>query len=82
MFLATLHLMLAAVTRYAVGLLYQPENVFDDLEGMKTAERFDEKKEYKSCIEMLFSYTDGIFSACRCYSYRCRSELLYSAGQS
>lgn len=35
MFLATLHLMLAAVTRYAVGLVYQPENVFDDLEELE-----------------------------------------------
>lgn len=27
----TIHLMLAAVTRYAVGLVYQPEDGFDDL---------------------------------------------------
>ena len=29
MFSTTLHLMLAAVTRYAVGLVYIPENGFD-----------------------------------------------------
>ena len=29
MFSATLHLMLAVVTRYAVGLVYVPENGFD-----------------------------------------------------
>ena len=30
MFLTTVHLMLAAVTRYAVGLVYTPESGFDD----------------------------------------------------
>ena len=40
MFSATLHLMLAAVTRYAVGLVYVPESWFDaekELEKMKMA---------------------------------------------
>ncbi|MBE5924616.1 MAG: TetR/AcrR family transcriptional regulator [Lachnospiraceae bacterium] len=40
MFSITLHLMLAAVTRYAVGLVYIPEKGFDDereLEKMKQA---------------------------------------------
>ena len=40
MFSKTLHLMLAAVTRYAVGLVYIPESGFDameELETMKTA---------------------------------------------
>ena len=31
MFSTTLHLMLAAVTRYAVGLVYQPDEGFDDI---------------------------------------------------
>ena len=35
MFSKTMHLMLAAVTRYAVGLLYQPENGFDALEELE-----------------------------------------------
>ena len=40
MFSTTLHLMLAAITRYAVGLVYIPENGFDpmkELEAMKEA---------------------------------------------
>jgi AcrR family transcriptional regulator len=40
MFSTTLHLMLAAVTRYAVGLVYRPENSFDpekELEVLKDA---------------------------------------------
>ena len=40
MFSATLHLMLAAVTRYAIGLVYIPENGFDaekELEKLKDA---------------------------------------------
>ena len=40
MFSTTLHLMLAAVTRYAVGLVYVPESGFDaekELEKMKMA---------------------------------------------
>lgn len=47
MFGKTLHLMLAVVTRYAVGLIYQPGNSFDpeeELEFMKSAIL----KEYKS----------------------------------
>jgi len=31
----TIHLMLAAVTRYAVGLVYQPEGGFDDIQELK-----------------------------------------------
>ena len=40
MFSTTLHLMLAAVTRYAVGLVYIPENGLDaekELEKLKEA---------------------------------------------
>ena len=40
MFSTTLHLMLAAVTRYSVGLVYIPENGFDaekELEKLKEA---------------------------------------------
>ena len=40
MFSTTLHLMLAAVTRYAVGLVYIPEGGFDaeeELEKLKEA---------------------------------------------
>ena len=40
MFTTTLHLMLAAVTRYAIGLVYIPENGFDaekELEKLKEA---------------------------------------------
>ena len=40
MFSTTLHLMLAAVTRYAVGLVYIPESGFDaekELEKLKEA---------------------------------------------
>jgi AcrR family transcriptional regulator len=40
MFSTTLHLMMAAITRYAVGLVYIPENGFDplnELEAMKDA---------------------------------------------
>ena len=40
MFLTTLHLMLAAVTRYAIGLMYIPESGFDaekELEKLKEA---------------------------------------------
>ena len=40
MFSTTLHLMLAAVTRYAIGLVYIPENGFDaekELEKLKEA---------------------------------------------
>lgn len=33
---ATIHLMLAAVTRYAVGLVYQPEGGFDDIKELET----------------------------------------------
>ena len=33
---ATIHLMLAAVTRYAVGLVYQPAEGFDDMQELKT----------------------------------------------
>ena len=36
MFSTTLHLMLAAVTRYAVGLVYIPENGFDAMEELET----------------------------------------------
>ena len=36
MFSKTLHLMLAAVTRYAVGLVYIPENGFDAMEELET----------------------------------------------
>lgn len=32
----TIHLMLAAVTRYAVGLVYQPEGGFDDVKELET----------------------------------------------
>ncbi len=35
MFSKTMHLMLAVVTRYAVGLLYQPENGYDALEELE-----------------------------------------------
>lgn len=35
MFSKTLHLMLAAVTRYAVGLVYIPENGFDAMEELE-----------------------------------------------
>ena len=35
MFSTTLHLMLAAVTRYAVGLVYAPEDAFDDETELK-----------------------------------------------
>ncbi|MBQ9549971.1 MAG: hypothetical protein IJU87_04075, partial [Lachnospiraceae bacterium] len=35
MFSKTMHLMLAAVTRYAVGLVYQPENGFDAMEELE-----------------------------------------------
>ena len=35
MFSKTLHLMLAAVTRYAVGLVYIPENGFDAVEELE-----------------------------------------------
>ena len=36
MFSKTLHLMLAAVTRYAVGLVYIPESGFDAMEELET----------------------------------------------
>ncbi len=36
MFSTTIHLMLAAVTRYAVGLVYIPETGFDAMEELKT----------------------------------------------
>ncbi|MBO6230983.1 MAG: helix-turn-helix transcriptional regulator [Ruminiclostridium sp.] len=36
MFSTTLHLMLAAVTRYAVGLVYKPEAGFDDMKELET----------------------------------------------
>ena len=39
MFRATLHLMLAAVTRYAVGLVYQPEGEAEAIEELKTLKR-------------------------------------------
>ena len=35
----TIHLMLAAVTRYAVGLVYQPPDGFDDLKELETLKR-------------------------------------------
>ncbi len=35
MFSTTLHLMLAAVTRYAIGLVYRPEKGFDALEELQ-----------------------------------------------
>ena len=38
-FLTTLHLMLAAVTRYAVGLAYQPESEAETLEELETLKR-------------------------------------------
>ena len=34
MFSTTFHLMLAAVSRYATGLVYQPEGVFDDMKEL------------------------------------------------
>ena len=36
MFSTTLHLMLAAVTRYAVGLVYVPENGYDPEKELNT----------------------------------------------
>ena len=39
MFRTTLHLMLAAMTRYAVGLVYKPENEDDAIEELKTLRR-------------------------------------------
>lgn len=36
MFSTTLHLMLAAVTRYAVGLVYKPETGFDEMKELET----------------------------------------------
>lgn len=39
MFRTTLHLMLAAVTRYAVGLVYKPENEDDAMKELKTLKR-------------------------------------------
>ena len=36
MFSTTLHLMLAAVTRYAMGLVYKPEDGFDDMKELET----------------------------------------------
>ena len=42
MFSTTLHLMLAAATRYAIGLVYIPESGFDaekELEKLKEAPR-------------------------------------------
>ena len=39
MFSKTLHLMLAAVTRYAVGLVYIPESGFDAMEELETQKR-------------------------------------------
>ena len=39
MFRTPLHLMLAAVTRYAVGLVYQPDGNADALEELKTLKR-------------------------------------------
>ena len=35
----TIHLMLAAVTRYAVGLVYRPEGSFDDEKELETLKR-------------------------------------------
>lgn len=46
MFSKTLHLMLAVVTRYAVGLLYIPENGFDAMEEL-TFQKDMLLKEYK-----------------------------------
>ena len=39
MFSTTIHLMLAAVTRYAVGLVYIPESGFDAMEELETQKR-------------------------------------------
>ena len=39
MFRATLHLMLAAVTRYAVGLVYEPDSDAGNLEELETLKR-------------------------------------------
>ena len=39
MFSTTLHLMLAALTRYAVGLVYKPENGFDPIKELETQKR-------------------------------------------
>lgn len=36
MFSTTLHLMLAVVTRYAMGLVYKPEGGFDDMKELET----------------------------------------------
>ena len=36
LFSTTLHLMLAAVTRYAVGLVYIPKDGFDDKKELRT----------------------------------------------
>lgn len=39
MFSTTLHLMLAALTRYAVGLAYKPETGFDPMKELETQKR-------------------------------------------
>ena len=39
MFSTSLHLMLAAVTRYAVGLVYIPKDGFDEMEELETQKR-------------------------------------------
>lgn len=39
MYAATLHIMLAAVTRYAVGLLYRPEEGMDPVEELRMLKR-------------------------------------------
>ena len=36
---ATMHLMLAVVTRYAIGLVYEPEEGFDDIRELETQKR-------------------------------------------
>ena len=45
MFTSTIHLMLAVVTRYAVGLVYQPAEGFDDLKEL-TLQKELLKREY------------------------------------
>ncbi|MCR5211606.1 MAG: TetR/AcrR family transcriptional regulator [Lachnospiraceae bacterium] len=49
MFSTTLHLMLAVITRYAVGLVYRPENAFDDIRELQFQKKAILSK-YKSDI--------------------------------
>ena len=56
MFSKTMHLMLAAVTRYAVGLVYQPENGFDAMEELE----FLKNAILKEYINELEKSSDGI----------------------